>query len=91
MFFKVTRIVAPETSAGIRGKTYDYSVSETQTTVHGSDAVEVTPATVHPFNPLWVRSKFHKSEAELYKGSELYSSPSSDKIVRRQQISKFSA
>ena len=56
------------------GKTYEYSVSETQTNVHVSDAVEVeTPATVHPFNPLWVRSKFHEAGADLYKGSELYS------------------
>jgi hypothetical protein len=37
------------------GKTYEYSVSETQTNFHVSDAVEVeTPATVHPFEPLWV-------------------------------------
>jgi hypothetical protein len=55
------------------GKTYEYSVSETQTNVHVSDGVEVeTPAIVHPFKPLWVRSKFHKSGPDLFKGSQLY-------------------
>lgn len=55
------------------GKIYEYSVSETQTNVHISDAVEVeTPAIVPPFKPLWVRSKFHKIGADLFKGSELY-------------------
>jgi hypothetical protein len=55
------------------GKTYEYSVNETQTNVHVSDGVEVdTPATVHPFAPLWVRSKFHKKGPALFKGSELY-------------------
>jgi hypothetical protein len=55
------------------GKTYEYSMNETQTNVHVSDAVEVeTPATVHPFNPLWVRSKFHKTGGSLFKGPELY-------------------
>lgn len=55
------------------GKTYEYSVNETQTNVHVSDSVEVeTPATVHPFKPLWVRSKFHGTGADLFKGSELY-------------------
>ena len=55
------------------GKTYEYSVSETQTNIHVSDAVEVeTPSTVHPFKPLWVRSKFHRNGTNLFKGSELY-------------------
>ena len=55
------------------GKTYEYSVNETQTNVHVSDSVEVeTPATVHPFKPLWVRSKFHGTGADLFKGAELY-------------------
>lgn len=55
------------------GKTYEHSVSETQTNIHVSDAVEVeTPATVHPFKPLWVRSKFHSRGASLFKGSQLY-------------------
>jgi hypothetical protein len=55
------------------GKTYEYSVSETQTNIHVSDAVEVeTPAIVHPFKPLWVRSKFHRTGPTLFKGSELY-------------------
>jgi hypothetical protein len=55
------------------GQTYQYSVSETQTNVHVSDGVEVeTPPTVHPFKPLWVRSKFHKNGANLFSGSELY-------------------
>lgn len=55
------------------GKTYEYSVTETQTNVHLSDGVEVeTPDTVHAFSPLWVRSKFHRSGSTLFKGSELY-------------------
>lgn len=55
-------------------KTYDYSVSETQTNTHISEGVEVeTPATVKAFNPLWVRAKFHKTGGDLFKGAELYS------------------
>lgn len=55
------------------GKTYEYSVSETQTNVHVSEAVEVeTPAIIHPFKPLWVRSKFYRTGASLFKGAELY-------------------
>jgi hypothetical protein len=55
------------------GKTYEHSVSETQTNVHTSGGVEVeTPATVHPFKPLWVRAKFHRQGAGLFKGPELY-------------------
>lgn len=55
------------------GETYEYSVDETQTNVHVSDAVEVeTPPTVHPFKPLWVRAKFHRNGESLFKGSELY-------------------
>jgi hypothetical protein len=54
-------------------RTYNYSVGETQTNIHVSDGVEVeTPATVHTFNPLWVRAKFHKKQDDLFKGSELY-------------------
>lgn len=55
------------------GKVYEYSVRETQTNVHLSDAVEVEiPATVRPFNPLWVRSKFHSRGTDLFKGPQLY-------------------
>jgi len=55
------------------GNTYNYSVSETQTNVHLSDGVEMdTPATVHAFDPLWVRAKFHKTGTDLYKANELY-------------------
>jgi hypothetical protein len=55
------------------GKTYQYSVSETQTNVHVLNNVEVTtPATIQPFKPLWVHSKFHRTDASLFKGSELY-------------------
>ncbi len=56
------------------GQTYEYSVSETQTNIHESDGVDVeTPATVHPFDPLWVRAKFHRPGGSLFKGSDLYS------------------
>lgn len=55
------------------GKTYEYSVSETQTNVHVLDGVKVeTPATVRPFNPLWVRAQFDKGRGDLFKGSQLY-------------------
>jgi hypothetical protein len=55
------------------GKTYEFAVSETQTNTHVSDGVEVeTPATVHPFKPLWVRSKFHRKGPDLFTGAELY-------------------
>jgi hypothetical protein len=55
------------------GGTYTHSVSETQTNIHTSDGVDVeTPATVHPFSPLWVRAKFHRSGADLFKGPDLY-------------------
>ncbi|HMH14306.1 MAG TPA: choice-of-anchor X domain-containing protein [Edaphobacter sp.] len=55
------------------GNTYTHSVSETQTNIHVSDGVEIdTPATVHAFSPLWVKSKFHKTGADLFKGNELY-------------------
>ncbi len=55
------------------GKTHTYSVSETQTNIHISDGVEMdTPATVHAFEPLWVKSKFHKTGTDLFKGSEVY-------------------
>ncbi len=54
--------------------TYTYSVSETQTNIHISDGVEMdTPAVVQAFDPLWVRAKFHKSGADLYRGPEVYS------------------
>jgi len=56
------------------GRTYEYSVSETQTNMHVSDGVDVeTPATVHPFKPPWVRARFHRAGADLFKGSDLYS------------------
>jgi hypothetical protein len=56
------------------GGTYEYSVTETQTNVHVLDGLEVeTPATVHPFEPLWVRSSFHKPGGALFTGSDLYS------------------
>ena len=55
------------------GNTYEYSVNETQTNVHVSDGVEVeTPVTIHPFNPLWVRSKFHRTGGGLFKGTDVY-------------------
>lgn len=55
------------------GNTYNHSVSETQTNIHVSDGVDVeTPAIVHAFEPLWVRAKFHKKNADLFKGAELY-------------------
>jgi hypothetical protein len=55
------------------GKTQEYSVSETQSNVHISDGVDVeTPATVHPFKPLWVRAKFHTTGSGLFKGPDLY-------------------
>jgi hypothetical protein len=57
------------------GATYEHSVSETVTNVHLSDSVEVTtPATVHPYEPLWVQAKFAQHEGgQLFKGSDLYS------------------
>jgi hypothetical protein len=56
------------------GKTYTYSVSETQTNIHVSDGVEMdTPATVHAFSPLWVKAKFHKTGPDFFKGPEVYS------------------
>ncbi len=55
------------------GKTYEYSVSETQTNIHVSEAVKVeTPATVQPFEPLWVRSMFYRTGDELFRGAQLY-------------------
>jgi hypothetical protein len=55
------------------GRTYEHSVSETQTNIHLSDSVEVeTPDIVHPYKPLWVRAKFGRPGAGLFKGTELY-------------------
>lgn len=55
------------------GKTYEYSVRETQTNIHLSDGVELeTPATVAFGEPLWVRAKFLRTEGKLFKGTELY-------------------
>lgn len=55
------------------GKTYEYSVTETQTNVHVSDGIEVEcPPTVHAFKPLWVQAKFHRTGDDVFKGSELY-------------------
>lgn len=54
-------------------KSYTYGVSETQTNIHVSDGVGVeTPVTVHPFKPLWVRAKFHKTGGALFSGADLY-------------------
>lgn len=56
------------------GKTYDYSVSETQTNIHVLDGVEIdTPATVHAFAPLWVKAKFDRGGGDYFVGPELYS------------------
>lgn len=55
------------------GKTYEYSVRETQTNIHLSDGVELeTPNTVALGEPLWVRAKFHRTEGKLFKGTDLY-------------------
>jgi hypothetical protein len=56
------------------GETYTYSVSETQTNIHVLDHVEIdTPATVHAYEPLWVRAKFDRGDGDLFRGPELYS------------------
>ena len=72
------------------GKTYEHSVSETQTNVHVSDAVEVeTPATVHPFKPLWVHAKFRSLGGHLFKGAAVTPSPSSRHpagLLRRDSV-----
>jgi hypothetical protein len=65
------------------GRTYNHSVTETQTNIHLSDGVEVeVPATVaahlgpytiaRSFNSLWVRGKFRRTGADLFRGPELY-------------------
>lgn len=55
------------------GQTYSHLVTETQTNVHVAGAVEVdTPAVVHAFDPLWVKSKFQKSGGSYFSGAELY-------------------
>lgn len=55
------------------GQTYQHTVSETQQNIHVLDAVDVeTPPTVNAFKPLWVRARFHRPAAGLFKGSELY-------------------
>jgi hypothetical protein len=55
------------------GAAYDHAVSETQTNVHLSDGVEMeTPAVVTAFEPLWVRTKFHKTDGKMFVGPELY-------------------
>ncbi|HEY2589300.1 MAG TPA: hypothetical protein VGI81_26380 [Tepidisphaeraceae bacterium] len=55
------------------GKTYTYSVKETQINVHVSDGVELdTPAIVNAFDPLWVKAKFQKTGGDYFKGAELY-------------------
>lgn len=55
------------------GKTYTYSVAETQTNIHVLDGIEIeTPATVRPIDPLWVRARFRRDANVLFKGPELY-------------------
>ena len=55
------------------GASYDHSVAEIQTNIHTSDGVDVeTPGTVHAFEPLWVRAKFHRDGDVLFRGAELY-------------------
>lgn len=55
------------------GRTYEYSVKETQTNIHVSDGVELeAPAQVQLGQPLWVRAKFRRTGDNLYRGTELY-------------------
>jgi hypothetical protein len=55
------------------GQTYDHSVSETQTNIHTADGVTLdTPATVHPFDPLWVRARFDRGGGIPFVGTDLY-------------------
>lgn len=55
------------------GKTYTYSVTETQTNIHVAGPVEVdTPKVVHTFEPLWVHAKFQTSDSGYFAGNELY-------------------
>ncbi|MEN2427972.1 choice-of-anchor X domain-containing protein [Chromobacterium vaccinii] len=56
------------------GKTYHYSVTETQVNVHAAGPVKVeTPDVVHAFAPLWVRASFQRQDGTLFRGSDLYS------------------
>jgi hypothetical protein len=55
------------------GQTYEHSISETQTNTHVIDDVQVqTPATVKPFDPLWVQATFDRGGGKPFVGSELY-------------------
>jgi hypothetical protein len=55
------------------GGTYTHSVAETQTNVHVADHVEIeTPQKVVAFDPLWVRSTFHRVSGAPFTGTDLY-------------------
>ncbi|HEX4880233.1 MAG TPA: hypothetical protein VFV39_10345 [Limnobacter sp.] len=55
------------------GKTYEYSVRETQSNIHVSEGVELeVPTHVHLGEPLWVRAKFRRTGDKYFTGTELY-------------------
>jgi hypothetical protein len=55
------------------GASYAFGVTETQANIHVAGPVEVeAPPVVHAFEPLWVRCRFHRADAGLFQGAELY-------------------
>ncbi len=55
------------------GATYTHAVTETVVNVHVAGEVEIeTPAVVHAFDPLWLRTKFQKKEGGYFAGTDLY-------------------
>ena len=56
------------------GKTYHYSVEETQKNIHINGGVEVeVPAVHHAFSePLIIKSRFKREDGKLFAGDELY-------------------
>lgn len=54
-------------------KSYEYSVSESQTNTHVCELVEIESIPQgHLYQPIWVRAKFHRTIDTLFKGPELY-------------------
>lgn len=56
------------------GKTYNYSVEETQKNIHVNGGVEVEVPTVHHAfaEPLVIKSRFNNVDGELFAGEDLY-------------------